>query len=214
MIRQPVKKEVTKKYFMGIFSSNAWATMSLELPISGFVAGQKIDFAIEINNPSGVAIDELKVSLKKVVRYNSDSPRMLTKEVLETCKADRYPGVAKKSKGNFNLSMVVPPIPPTSIYFCRVISIAYELKVKAQVSGMHRSSEIRIPIIIGTVPLATAYAQQPNHHAMQPNMQQLFASAPGMESMMPVDPSAPPSYFNQPGGGGDPRDLRKNAILN
>lgn len=207
MIRQPVKKEVTKKYFMGIFSSNE-LYMSVELPISGFVAGQKIDFAIAINNPSGVTVEELKVSLKKIVRYNSDSPRMLTKEVIESCKVEKFPGVPKKSKGNFNLNIVVPPIPPTSQFFCKVINISYELKVKAQVSGIHRSSEIRIPIIIGTVPLNTAFAQHLSHHALQPNMQQIFASAPGMENFVTSTPSAPPPYITQPG---DSRDLRNKT---
>jgi hypothetical protein len=52
----------------------------------------------------------------------------------------------------FTKTLRVPAVEP-NIDNCSVMKIAYEIGVKAKASGMHRSVWLRIPVLIGTVPL-------------------------------------------------------------
>lgn len=211
-LRLPVKKEITKSFFMGLLKNND-LTMNAIIPISGYVAGQTLSVAVEIDNPSNVAVEEIKVSLRKKIRYNSQVPTIGTKEEEETVRSDRYPGVPKKDKKNLILNFQIPAVPPCTMHDCRIIEVFYEIKVKAEMSGVHRSADIIFPITIGTVPLTTAYGNQiyPVRTMMAENA---TPSAPNMQDIGHFDdqltaPSnAPSPYSAAQRGLDDLRDLR------
>ena len=68
-LRNPIKMEINKSFSFGFFKSDP-LLMSVSIPYSGFVAGQPVNIEIEINNQSRVAIDDVKISLKKTIHYN------------------------------------------------------------------------------------------------------------------------------------------------
>lgn len=69
MLRNPTKMEIKKIFSFGFFKSDP-LHMSVNIPFSGFVAGQPVNVTIEINNQSRIAIDNVKLSLKKTINYN------------------------------------------------------------------------------------------------------------------------------------------------
>lgn len=150
-LRNKLKNETTKTFFLG-FSSKA-LFVSAEIPISGFVAGQTIPVSINIRNDSNVDVEETKVSLIKIIHYNSQTPKRKTKERIESAAEVRNVGVKAKSKGNIEVHLSLPAVPPTNIASCQVIQVSYVISVVAMVGGLHRSAKMSLPITIGTVPL-------------------------------------------------------------
>lgn len=69
MLRNPIKMEISKTFSFGFFKSDP-LLMSVSIQCSGFVAGQPVNVAIEINNQSRIAIDDVKIQIKKTIHYN------------------------------------------------------------------------------------------------------------------------------------------------
>ncbi|CRK98596.1 CLUMA_CG012194, isoform A [Clunio marinus] len=153
-LRIPTKVEKIDTFFCG-FCKTAPVYMAASIPMSGFVPGQNIPVCIEINNESRIAIDDVKVSLKKLVCYHSQTPKMKTKEEIISVKEIRSGEVRKRSKGKFDQRFAIPPLPPSNTNYCRVINVSYEIHVTAKVSGLHVNPVLKLPITLGTVPLSS-----------------------------------------------------------
>lgn len=150
-LRSPLKTETTKSFFLGLRGKSLF--ISVEIPASGFVAGQSVPISIIINNESGVDVEETKISLKKIIYYNSQTPRRKTRERIESAAEVRHSGVPAKAKGKVDAHFNLPAVPPTNVAFCSVIQVSYAIHVLAKVGGLHRSASLRLPIMMGTVPL-------------------------------------------------------------
>lgn len=203
-LRSPLKTEITKSFFFGMSSKQLF--ISAEIPMSGYVSGQTVPITIRVNNDSKVDIEETKVSLKKYIFYNSQTPRRKTRERIESAAEVKYAGVPAKSKGHIEAQLVLPPVPPTNIIFCRVLQVSYEIHVVAKVGGIHRSPFLRLPLTIGTVPLSgyqynSSSAVQLTNWNMQPGTSNANAAA-----AMPQYPMAPSSAPSAPNS----QDLRKS----
>lgn len=51
------------------------------------------------------------------------------------------------------MQLTIPPVAPTNIFQCRVLTVCYEIRVVLIPSGLHRKTSIYLPITIGTIPL-------------------------------------------------------------
>lgn len=121
--------------------------------MGGYVPGQAINVGVEINNESRIDIEDVRVSLKKIVRYNAQIPHSRTKEERTTEAEIRCGGLKRRSKIAYTQQLYIPAVPPTNLNYCRVLNVCYEVQVKCKVSGMSFSPVVIIPIIIGTVPI-------------------------------------------------------------
>lgn len=63
-------------------------------------------------------------------------------------------GVPAGEKRWLQHKIKVPAGPPTNFGYCKAIGIAYMLDVVAITPQMHQNVKVRVPITIGTVPLA------------------------------------------------------------
>lgn len=148
----PTQMELTKNFCCGPCRTGPFSIVA-SIPQSGFVSGQIIKVSTEVTNMSTIPVDEMKFLLRKIVSYHSQTPSSKTKEEIVDIQERRTGGVSKNDHGRFLVSLPVPPVPPTNINLCKVIHISYEIKVEARLSGLHTNPYIRIPIIIGTIPL-------------------------------------------------------------
>lgn len=203
-LRSPLKTETTKSFFLGLSGKPLF--ISAEIPISGFVAGQAVSISIKINNESNTDVEETKITLKKIIHYNAQTPRRKTRERIESAAEVRHAGVPAKAKGNIEALLNLPAVPPTNIAFCRVLQVSYEIHVVARVGGFHRSPVLRLPITMGTVPLQ-GYQYAPtstvslSNWNMQPSTSRTNAEAPVAYPLRDA-PSAPMT-----------QDLRKNIRI-
>lgn len=111
-LRLPLKAETSKSFYMGIFSSQA-LHMSAEVPFCGFVSGQFATISVFINNESNIEVLEVIAELRKLIQYNSDTPRMRTKQRFEITAVSKDKGVPTKSKASSEIILVIPAVPPT-----------------------------------------------------------------------------------------------------
>lgn len=205
-LRSPMKAEVTKSFFFGLSSKTLF--LSAEIPVTGFVAGQSVPVSVRIVNDSNVDVEETRIALKKIIFYNSQTPRRKTRERVEMATEIVQTGVPAKSKGNIEGLIIIPPVPPSNQGTCSVVQVSYEIRVCAKVGGIHRSPVVRLPVTIGTVPLQHNYQSLPSNYNIQAGSStQHFTSAslPDYSSSQAA-PSAPDASHQ--------RDLRKSKYLN
>lgn len=179
-LKIPTKMEIVNTFYCGLCKT-APLYFAVSIPISGFVSGQNIPVSVEINNESRIDVEDIKITLKKIIFYNSQTPRRMTKEEILTEAEIRCGGVLQRNKGKFDQKLLIPAVPPSNLNYCRVLNVSYEIHVTAKIAGVHRNPVIKIPITIGTVPL---------HVPLLQNQQQFAIN-------YPTAPSQTPSPTNQ-----------------
>lgn len=161
-LKIPTKLEIVRTFYCGLCKT-APLYIAASIPMSGFVPGQIIAVCVEINNESRIDVDDIKITLKKIILYNSQTPIKKTKEEILTEAEMRCGGILKRNKGKFEQKLLIPPVPPSNVNYCRVLNVSYEVHVTAKIAGVHRNPVIKLPITIGTFPLNVIYQHQPQH---------------------------------------------------
>lgn len=185
----PSKSEIVRHFYCCCFKSKPFF-ISATIPFAGFVPGQNIDITLMLNNQSNIDIEGTKVSLERNTQYISQTPRkkirnecLIVKEVFGT-------GMGPCGSGEVKLSLPVPPLAPTNLNYCRVLTTSYQLKILAKVAGAHKNPHLNIPITIGTIPFR-ASTHAPNYDAI---MNSTIASTSSHPSAPHVFDLPPPSY--------------------
>lgn len=100
------------------------------IPASGFVPGQSIPITAEVDNASNVKVDRLKIILRKVLEFKTNTPRReMKKEKITIAEVSVGPVEARDSKSQ-QLNIEIPPLPPSNLLNCSIIDMDYELKVQ------------------------------------------------------------------------------------
>lgn len=148
-IRRPLRGDISKKFFLG-FSTGA-LQISAQIPFCGFSGGQTLSIDVEIVNDSKINVERIFVELRQHLLFKCDfvSTRTDSKLLIQ----GSHDGVAASSKGQMSFLFQVPPVSPTSMKTCKYIHISYEAVIVAKFGGIHRSLELILPIVIGTIPL-------------------------------------------------------------
>jgi hypothetical protein len=155
--------------------------------MSGYAPGQTIEINGELNNKSGVTVNNITFKLIKTITYFAKYPSHRSKTEDQKIVEVQCTGVAPGGYSKYYQALQIPAVAPTNLTQSRVIHQTYELVVKARTSGCNGNATIHIPITIGTVPLR----QQPESPAVMP-------TAPNSESQPFIFPSpaAPPLDSN------------------
>lgn len=179
-LKIPTKMEIVDTFYCG-FCKTAPLFLAASIPMSGYVSGQSINVSVEINNESRIDVEDIKITLKKIILYNSQTPRTNTKEEILNEAEIRCGGVQKRNKTKFDQKLVIPAVPPSNLNYCRVLNVSYEIQVQAKISGLHKNPIIKLPITIGTVPLNIQIPQihfpSAPSHTPSPTGQYSFADA-------------------------------------
>lgn len=155
--KEPVRKEVSKHFGFCCWSSGP-LTMTVSLPVSGYVPGQDIPISVDVENNSDVPIREVKCTLRKLLTFTVTSPHKSTKKDNITIGELVLGSVEPHGTSSWTQVLKVPPLPPSNLNNCSIIDLDYDLKVKAKTSKWHTDLQMATPIILGTIPL-TSYQQ-------------------------------------------------------
>lgn len=195
-LKLPVNCEDVKT-FCCLFCESEPLIMSATVPCTGFTPGQNIKIKVNYINKSDVDIDHTEFTLKRIVHFNSSTPRHKTRSANDEMAKVFGPGVRPGATITFDKVLNVPQIAVTSNdKICNVVQISYKLKIEASVPGCHGNIEFSFPITIGTFPL---------------NFEPL-ASAPNLVEEDELDPSAPPYNFLDLPVPKAPEDIRKTIF--
>ncbi|XP_076168446.1 arrestin domain-containing protein 17 [Ptiloglossa arizonensis] len=147
----PINVQHTKVY-MG---QTEPLTMSMSLPIHGYVPGQAIPIRIVMTNPTTVVVKKIRIVFKKVVSYHSTEKSRKHKEIVVEVEQP-----VNKNSDTYDVTFDVPAVPPTGMIYCNIIDVFYTLKVEACVEMsewfyrmFQKNLKLRTNIVVGTVPL-------------------------------------------------------------
>ncbi|XP_058456229.1 arrestin domain-containing protein 3-like isoform X1 [Malaya genurostris] len=132
--------------------------MTVFIPMSGYVPGQLILVTVDVTNKSKKDIGEIKIKLRRQVKYVSQSPSERTKDVFSTLVKYQCCGVDRNKSAGYQRRLLIPPEPPSRS--TNIVRIEYFIEVIAKVPGLYTSPRVKIPITIGTVPLANLNKSQ------------------------------------------------------
>ncbi|XP_069695121.1 arrestin domain-containing protein 17-like [Periplaneta americana] len=188
--KEPVKKEVSKHFGFCCWKSGP-LTMTLSLPVGGYVPGQDIPITVDIENGSDVPIREVKCTLRKLLTFTVTNPNKSTKKDKITIGELVLGSVEPHATNNWTEILKVPPLPPSNLNNCSIIDLDYDLNVKAKATKWHTNLQTTTPIILGTVPLAS----------YQPPVAPVGEKSPGEVNGGTANvPGAPGTFPAVPGG--------------
>lgn len=158
--KKPMHFEFSETYCCWCMSSGV-AECAVKLPASGYCPGQIIPVEVSCNNHSSVDIHNIKLILKKFIKYHAHHEPGTKNEETVIAEIKRGP-----IKGNTNKSwlveMEVPVIDTCNVDSCRIIDIVYKFKVKINPEGCHSSSSDSKIIKLGTTPVTGTENQGPD----------------------------------------------------
>lgn len=187
-VKDPFKLELEKTFCCFCCKSGPLAVI-VSTPVTGFVSGQIIPITAECDNASNVHINVVKFLLRKVVAFHTHQPRRETKKDKITIAELSVGPVPPNDSKTWTQQLEIPPLPPSNLVNCGIIDLDYDLKVVVEVSGPHRNLEGSIPVVLGTIPLASFKSPAP--------YTDVPIQDPSMAPTQPVSPASPPN-----GGGG------------
>ncbi|XP_033185967.1 arrestin domain-containing protein 17 [Bombus vancouverensis nearcticus] len=130
-------------------------SMSMTVPVRGYVPGQTIPIEIVVTNPTTVVVTKIRVVFKKVVSYRSTEKSRKHKEIVVEVEQP-----VNKDSDTYDVTFDVPAVPPTGMIHCNIIDVLYTLKVEACVDVsewyyrmFQKNLKLRTNIVVGTVPL-------------------------------------------------------------
>lgn len=102
---------------------------TVALPATGFVPGQGVPIQAEIENASNVKVDRLKILLRKVVTFYTNTPRRDIKKEKVVISEMSVGPVGKRDSQSWNQTLNIPALPPSNLVNCGLIDLDYEIKV-------------------------------------------------------------------------------------
>ncbi|XP_043258731.1 arrestin domain-containing protein 17-like isoform X1 [Colletes gigas] len=147
----PINVQHTKAY-MGQIEP---LSMSMSLPVHGYVPGQTIPMRIALTNPTTIVVKKIRIVFKKVVSYHSTEKSRKHKEIIVEVEQP-----VNKNSDTYDVTFDVPAVPPTGMIYCNIIDVYYTLKVEACIDVsewyyrmFQKNLKLRTNVVVGTVPL-------------------------------------------------------------
>lgn len=161
---------------------------TLSLAKSGFVPGEAIKFEAKLENSTEHVIRETTVSLRQLSTFKADKSHLTVPHVIAKL---TYPHQIEGNVAStvWRGQLTVPPVCNTMCHssaLCSFIDIKYELMLDINMSRVHSTSHVHLPIVIGTIPFRTTATTE------TPTKEQKEDKA--AESSSPSSPSTSSSF--------------------
>jgi len=193
------KKEEKEKFYCCCCCESGPTTLVVCIPYSGFVPGQIIPLTIELDNNSNVAIEAVKIKLKRDLTFKARQPSEKTNFSSSELAVLRLQGIEAHASKTWTEQMVVPnSLMFSNLKYCGIITDQYVLNVEAVAGGMYENVDINVKIAMGNIPLTIAQdAPQFNIPIQLPNYNNSANSQFISNPTYPVDLPAPVPGFAQ-----------------
>lgn len=199
--------EVVKNFSSLCCIDQGALNLRLRLPSSGYVPGQMINTTVDyVNASDGIRVTKTRAKLEQHLKFHATTKTKTTNtEVKMVNNSGPF-----FTKGQVVMELLIPPLPPSNLEFCRIIDLEYVLKVSVHVSGSHYATQKSYPVLIGTVPLYCPPTAPPMDSQMVAPPFKRPAGDPAMMEIpmpMPIEPgvhhpSDGPIGFFHPGQAG------------
>jgi len=137
-----------------LFCETGRVQMTIHVPYTGFAIGQKVPVKFSYINKSNVDVLRTKMTLKRIITYNAQTPHPKTKIKKENMFFAITDGCKNGETVSFDSIFEIPIVMLcTNDNVCRVASIAYVMKIEAVFGGLRSNLKTVFPVIIGTNPI-------------------------------------------------------------
>lgn len=130
---------------------------SLQIPQGAYASGQTLRYTLTIQNQSMTDISGFRVDFHEHISFTANSPELKTRKtdvIVATQKHESDSDVCLKlSNRKFEGSLVLPPLPPDTEEREKIIRVKHSMTVELNYRGCHCDDTIKIPILIGTIPI-------------------------------------------------------------
>ncbi|CAG4935943.1 unnamed protein product [Colias eurytheme] len=152
-IKTPIAMEFEEVSSCNCFCEDELINIKFQAPVSGYCPGQIMNIQIDSQNDTGSEVTKILFQIIKKERYHSQQPistYIPPEEILYTMAQGP---ILAHTKRSFTCQMRVPNIIAYNLENCRIIDVAYFLKVKLKMSGCIDDVEDECEFCIGLVPL-------------------------------------------------------------
>ncbi|XP_029643437.1 arrestin domain-containing protein 17 [Octopus sinensis] len=175
---QPLQQQGTK-HFCCCCCKSGPLSAHVNLYRTGYVSGEQIYINAEICNMSNRDITHSKASLDMIISFHATTKTTTGhKNITSVTQGGIPPG---ESDYWNQVALLIPPLPPSNLMYCKIIDIKYILTFSVSAS-MAMSLKLPMEIIIGTIPLATYMPPAPSAGLPAPNQYNAGGYAPQYNS--------------------------------
>lgn len=146
-----------KKMWFGL--SNNKIVINAKLLKTGYVPGESIPVKVGIDNKSSSDVWKISIKLVLRARHRTRSHKSTHREKTTLAKV-KYKKMEIGKKSLFEETLLIPPTPPSYEDVCYIFDVSYSVDVKVKFSGLHSHLVLKIPLVIGLVPLAVTERQK------------------------------------------------------
>ncbi|XP_058823911.1 arrestin domain-containing protein 17-like isoform X1 [Topomyia yanbarensis] len=149
----PSKAEIVTSFYFGLSDP---LVVTATTPRSGYAPGEAIELVIHVNNQSSVDVKTIMIKLQRVVTFVSQVP--WTEHFVEnTVLEERNTGkIGRRHNARFEENILIGGGVPTNDSLCRIIFTKYEIEIVVHPVRSRKRPTIRLPIVLGTVGLASS----------------------------------------------------------
>lgn len=152
-LREPVRAKAYKTFGCCCWESDPLRIYNV-LPRSGFAPGDRVQYSLEMDNSSDVAIDRARVRLVEKIIFHADSSRSRTRQKKRTFWAHEFSGQFTLHNQVFSTDLYFHPSWDLHYFTgCRIITVEYYIESKAETLGWHSNLNNITTIKLGTVSL-------------------------------------------------------------
>lgn len=149
------RKEIDSPGWIFWKGATGHVTMKGSIPHCGYAPGEKISVSVDINNQSTVEIESVVISLQNVSNFVCQTPwAKLEKNTQQNVSEVLANGIKAGYTAKVKEQLTVPEsIPITSVMFCNVFQVSYNVQVSIKFRRWNNNVSLNIPVYIGSVGL-------------------------------------------------------------
>ncbi|CAB3244966.1 unnamed protein product [Arctia plantaginis] len=149
--QEPVQLELINSYCCWCAAAGS-SEVRVKMPVGGYCPGQTIPLEVKVSNLSRVDIDEIKMTIKRAIRFEAVSRPGVRTEKYIVAQIKKGP-VVSGTAPEWNLEMPISAMEIYNFDTCKYIDVSYTFKLSIEVSGCHQDADESHPIIFGNIPL-------------------------------------------------------------
>ncbi|XP_041975294.1 arrestin domain-containing protein 4 [Aricia agestis] len=162
VLSQEFSLSVEHKLGVGCVGGGA-VSCTVSIDRGAYVPGQSVVLSAHVVNNSRTAIKCTRASLTETIQYVA-SGRVAAREVRSLSARARGRIRAGGEERWDRELLYVPPLPPTNLRGCHLISVQYDVLFIIEPKSLEKPVKLQLPILLGTYPFGDAPDEAPTHY--------------------------------------------------
>uniref|UniRef100_A0A1A9VGU6 Arrestin_C domain-containing protein n=1 Tax=Glossina austeni TaxID=7395 RepID=A0A1A9VGU6_GLOAU len=156
-VKEPFKLELEKTFCCFCCRSGPLSVVTT-VPVTGYVSGQVIPIMCECEIANNVSITKVKFALRKRVTFRAQLPRAGAKKSEITIAKIAVGPIRPNESRTFTQQLEIPPLPPTNLMHCGIITLSYDLQVECTIP----LASLKPPPLYTDMPIKVTTQQREN----------------------------------------------------